>query len=69
MPVVPAAAVTPAAIVMRVPVVPAAAISPAAVVVRMPVMPVMWMVVTVTVVMAMPAMAPFVADVIGLLDV
>ena len=65
----PAAAIAPAAVVMRMPVMPAAAISPAAVVIRVPAMPVMWMVVTVTVVMAMPAMAPFVADVIGLLDV
>ena len=65
----PTAAVAPATVVMGMPVVPAAAVSPAAIVIRMPAMPVMWMVVTVTVVMAMPAMAPFVADVIGLLDV
>src|ERR1700743_528206 len=39
------------------------AVSPAAVIVRMPVMPVVRMVVAATVVMLVPAMAPFVADV------
>jgi hypothetical protein len=71
MPVVPAA-VTPAAIVLRVPVVPAAIPPAAAVVPRMPVMPtaiIIRVVVTAAVIVLVPAMAPFVADVIDLLDV